>query len=458
MAFKKQPLEKFQTRLRKVLIDNNATDSKGKIKIDGKIFFQYSKRQIKYSKKRYYPTKKVEIVDEDFEVIIPINHENLNLLSTNAINPPNGARKIVDTFKALSKNNIEILVLGAKENKVDSSSLFITKELYDLILKIDKEEGKDRVIRLSTRIIPFLNSNFSLTLDIPEGSRNYSLLLKEIIASGEFTQQDLIDLFEKLDSGAGNNIIIEKQINKQVEWLLESIENIIDEAVLNTQKAKDLGSQYFGFSKVSISGPEELMEKILTKYGKYTLFGVPALLNTNKYVINSTGLTISQFDIILINHLGDIEVVELKRPDAEVLDYDESRGKFYLSKDVSIAVAQSERYISSTYKDNDEEFLIDGIKIREFINSKIGNTLFFESVRPSALIIVSTYKHLAKPYSSLSIKAKKSISERDYDRNSLQAYKELKNSLKHIKILTYSELLEHARTRLQIIKDEILTE
>src|SRR5690606_29889303 len=100
----------------------------------------------------------------------------------------------------------------------------------------------------------------------------------------------------------------------------------------------ELGKNYFGYYKKDISGPEHLMEKILAQYGQSTLFGVPALLNTDKYVQYDGELSRSQFDLILITHLGDIEVVELKRPDEYLLKCDFSRKKFYPTKDLSIAI------------------------------------------------------------------------------------------------------------------------
>jgi hypothetical protein len=197
-----------------------------------------------------------------------------------------------------------------------------------------------------------------------------------------------------------------------------------------------------------------MVEKILTKYGKYTLFGVPVLLNTDKYVVNTRGLSRSQFDIILVNHLSDIEVVELKRSDTTILDYDEGRKKFYASKDLSIAVSQAERYISAVYRENDDDYKINNQKIRDFLNSEIGGVMAVEIVRPKALIILGSFLTIAPDYDKLEDKTKRKVSSIDYNINYLQAYKELKDAYKNIHILTYSELIENARTRLIKQDDE----
>ncbi len=441
--------EKLQTKIENLISDDTSIkDINKKIKVGSKTLFSYSPSLIKYSKYRYYPSKIDSIVVEDFEVHFPLTNENLSLLGSNIANPPSGAKIIIDLFRKSGKTAINKIFIGNKTNKVDNRNLFVTKEFYETILKINKEEGKDKAIRFNNRTQPFLQSEFNLTTTLQTVQRDYSLMLKELIASNQVTQQDIITLTSQLDNGNNINIVVEKQIIKQAEWLIDKIQEILDEGKITTPKAKDLGNLYFGFPKLSITGPEHLMEMILTKYGKYTLFGVPVLLNTDKYVIHSSGLTRSQFDIILINHLSDIEVVELKRPDATVLDFDENRGKFYASKELSIAVSQAERYISAVYKDNDDDYKINNQKIKDFLNSQIGGSMMVEICRPKALVIMGSWLSIAPDYNSLEQKTKGKYTNQTYTKNYLQAYKELKDSYKNIHILTYSELIENARTRL----------
>ncbi|MBO2543627.1 DUF4263 domain-containing protein [Salegentibacter sp. BDJ18] len=450
----KTPLEKLRTKISRITKEPEIEENDNIIRVRGTKFFSYTSQQIKYNNKRYYPSKVDDIIEEYFKVRIPINHENLNILGSNIINPPFGARKIIDLFRNFNTQPYNSIVIGYRENKITGNTIFITKELYDTILNIDKEEGKGKKARFTARIAPFLNSEYNLSVSQDEVGRNYSLLLKEMIASGELKSSDLINLSDKLDSGETNQIIIEKQVNKQVRWLIDTIEDLLEDSALTTPKAKNFGFLNFGYSKSSITGPEHLIEKVLSDYGQYTLFGVPALLNTDKYVINPGSQSRSQFDLILITHLGDVEVVELKRTDETILDYEKGRDKFYPSKNLSIAIAQAERYISAVQKDNDEEYLIEGKKIREYINEQIGGTTYVESIRPTALILIGSWKTLTKDYENLSAERKRKVSEIDYNENGLRAYREIKNSYRNIKIMNYSELLEHARTRLEIMKSE----
>ena len=451
----KTPIEKLKTKIKSLTTaDSSIKDSRNKIKVGSAILFSYDNNQISYTKNRYFPSKVESIVEEDFEVIFPLTSDNLNLLGANISNPPRGAKLVIDLFRKTHKATICKIIIGSQENSITNNDLSVTKDFYENINQINKEEGKDKAIRFNNRVRPFLQSNFNISSSTQVVDRDYSLLLEEIIASGQVSQQDIIELTSKLDQGNNINVVVEKQIIKQAEWLIEKIQEILDEGKITTPKAKELGNKYFGFPKVGITGPEHLMEKILTKYGKYTLFGVPVLLNTDKYVVNTRGLSRSQFDIILINHLSDIEVVELKRSDTTILDYDEGRNKFFASKELAIAVSQAERYISAVYRENDDDYKINNQKIRDFLNSQIGGAMNVEIVRPKALIILGSYLTIAPDYSKLEEKTKRKISSADYNANYLQAYKELKEAYKNIHILTYSELIENARTRLITQDDE----
>lgn len=449
----KTPIQKLETKIRN-LIDEDSLISmlNNEVKAQNFILFNYDNDIISYSRYRYYPTKVENIIEENFEVKFLLSHDNLSLLSSNICNPPKWAKIIIDLFRKASNPNINSLFIGYTENKIENNNLYVTKDFYDIILQINKEESKSKVLRFNNRVKPFLESSFNIDMDEQDNDTNYSLLLQEIIASWQISQDDIISLSNQLKQWNEINVVIEKQIIKQSEWLINKLQEILDAWKLNKLKAKELWHTHFGFSKNNIKWPEHLMEKILTKYWKYTLFWVPVLLNTDKYVINSWWLSRSQFDIILINHLSDIEVVELKRPDVNILEFDIWRCKFYASKELSMAISQAERYISAVYKDNDDDYLINWQKIKDFLNDQIWWTMTVEICRPKALIIMWTYSTIAPSYDLLDTRTKSKISDTDYNKNYLQAYKELKEAYKNIHILSYSELVENARTR--ILNDE----
>lgn len=448
MAYKKTILEKLETKLKTIDNYEQIVRVGDSFQIENEVFLENIDNTLVYGEKRYFPNLTDPIKEENFSVSVILNHENLRYINSNPINPPKGSKKIFDVFRSLPNFQINRIIIGSQENSMNDGILSVTREMYNQILDIDSEERQEKNVRVFNRMVPFFHAQFNINTENIEVDRNYNLLLQEILASGEFTQADLIQLTANLEAGEASTIVIEKQVSKQIQWLVETIEEILEEDKLNKTKAKNIGFEKFGYTKISVNGPEHLMEKILTDFGQYSLFGVPALLNTNKYVIHE-GVSRSQFDLILINHLGDIELVELKRPDQYLFEFGDGRGKFYPTKDLAIAIAQLERYITAVYKDNDDEYLIDNKRIRAFINDKIGDEMYFESIRPKGLIIIGSWQKLCKPYNDLTENQRNKISEEHYNNDSLQAYKELKNSLKNISIITYSELLENARTRLQ---------
>jgi hypothetical protein len=444
-----KPVEqKLNTRLDKLRNEPRFSVTLKTVKVDNKVLFTYSRQEIKYSTNRFFPSKKEDLTEEDFRVSIPLTHQTLKILGTSIWNPPRGAGIIIDQFRKYVQS-IDHIIIGANEDKIEGSNLYITIPLYQTLLAINTEEGKDKIVRVQNRIAPFLESKYSLQVGNYALDRNYSLLLDELLASKNITQADAIKLTDILENGENNRIVIEKQINKQAEWLLDAMQEIVDTEELSTTVAKDLGHRLFGYPKVKINGPEGLMEKILTDYGKNIIFGVPYLLNTDKYVVSSNALSRSQFDLILVNLLSDIELIELKRPDEYLLSYNASRGKFYVSKDLSMAIAQAERYVSAILRDNDSEYKMDGKTIRKFIEEQVGGTVTLSVCRPTALVIIGRIQSLIVPYEKLSIKAKRSVTKEQYNKNAEQAYQELKGSYRNIQITTYSELIETARLRLQ---------
>jgi hypothetical protein len=384
MAFKKTVAEKLETKLKVIDTYGRVEKVGNTFQIDNETYLDNSDESLIYGTKRFFPNLAEPIKEDSYAVTIVLNHDNLKYINSNPINPPKGSKKVYDIFKNLPDFEIDRIVIGANENLAQNGEIRVTKEMYDQILGVDSEERQEKNVRVFNRMVPFLSAQFNIDTEDIEVDRNYNLLLQEILASGEFTQADLINLTTNLDAGESSTVVIEKQVTKQTQWLVETVEEILEEDKLNKTKAKNIGFDKFGYTKISVNGPEHLMEKILTDFGQYSLFGVPALLNTNKYVIHE-GVSRSQFDLILINHLGDIELVELKRPDQYLFEFGDGRGKFYPAKDLAIAIAQLERYITAVYKDNDDEYLIDNKKNRVFINDKVGDVLYVESIRPKGL-------------------------------------------------------------------------
>ena len=438
--------KKFETRLSKLLSERSISKSDNAILFKETRIFSFTDESISYGTTRVAPKNIDPFYEEDYKVTILLRHETVSLLSSNLLKPPHGAKVVVGLLKNYIAG-IEEIEIGSKENIIINGKIFITKELYQTIIEISKEENLDKNIRIKNRSIPFLKEDFNLQ-DIQEieTDRNYKLLLREIISSKQLTSIDVVSLSEQLEPGEDSKIVITQEINKQTDWLLKILRKIIDEPKLGKPLAQEYGKKYFKYPKNSIMGPEHLMEKILSDYGKNIIFGVPALLNTDKYVV-SKKLPKSQFDIILIDSLSDVEIVELKRPDVNVLDYDGSRSKFYPSKDLSVAIGQAERYITTLYKDKDLDFKIGGQTIKKYIESEVGGSIELNITRPTALIVIGATHRIAEDYKTTT--GKKPSTRKKYEDNMWQAYRELRSTHKNIRIITYSELVDGAELRLK---------
>lgn len=446
----------FEKLLKRISIINDANI----VKIGNKLFLldnnnqmeivDYSEENITYSNIVYNPTRVDKYYETNYSVTFVLNQSTFALLSSNILIPPRTVSGVVSNITQLIKQDINKIIIGSKSTRYEEGNLYITVVDYETLKKIIYEEKKDKNYEIKRRFSIHLNETLNIDIIEEKEKTDYNLLIQEGLAIGEIDSDNARKIFDSSNNESTKSIIIDKQINKQAKWLIDTMQDIIDEEKISVPRAKELGNQYFGWAKSLIKGPEHLMEKILTTYGKNLIFGVPALLNTKKYVLNTNGLSRTQFDILLINYLSDLEVVELKRPDIRLLDYDNGRSKFYWNANMSIAIAQTERYLSTIMKDNDDAYKIDGKKVKDYINDNIGGVAVLNEVtRPNAIIIAGRIQDIAPQYKE------EYGNIDDYNSNSIKAYKELSNGLKNIKIMTYTELLESVRLRETIENNEM---
>ena len=266
MAYKKTVAEKLGTKLKVIDTYEQVAKVGNIIQIDNETYLDNSGDSLIYGTKRFFPNLANPIKEDNYAVTIVLNHDNLKYINSNPINPPKGSKKVYDIFKNLPDFEIDRIVIGANENSVQNGIISVTKEMYDQILGVDSEERQEKNVRVFNRMVPFLSAQFNIDTENIEVDRNYNLLLQEILASGEFTQVDLINLTANLDAGESSTVVIEKQVTKQTQWLVETVEEILEEEKLNQTKAKNIGFEKFGYTKNSINEPEHLMEKILTDY------------------------------------------------------------------------------------------------------------------------------------------------------------------------------------------------
>jgi hypothetical protein len=87
-------------------------------------------------------------------------------------------------------------------------------------------------------------------------------------------------------------------------------------------------------------------------------------------------------DFILIDIQDYVDVYEIKKPNTELLGYDNSRSNFYWSPEMSKAISQVEKYLDALSKNAEE--LRNFIKGERKIDSRI--------IRPRGYVIAGTSK------------------------------------------------------------------
>jgi hypothetical protein len=114
--------EKFKTKLSKIANDKQfkVTITSKQVKIGRRILFRYSNKEIAYTKVRYFPSLKEDILDEDYSATILLNHDTLNILSGNICNPPRGVSRVIDMVRHLEPK-INKIVVGSGENKIQGN-------------------------------------------------------------------------------------------------------------------------------------------------------------------------------------------------------------------------------------------------------------------------------------------------------------------------------------------------
>lgn len=453
---KKSAFEKFQTKLQRLKSENDEIIERNwMIIFRNKLFFSYNTTKIKYWKYRFYSTQVESIKNDGIKCEIVFSDNTIKLLNSNLLNPPQKVEKFVKSIKSNFPHKISTIIIWWKNSWYNRRNhrLQIKENLFNTLCKILQEENTEKTNRIISRFNPFFSKNYWIELGDLWFERDYKVLLEELMSCWKITSQDVKQLVDRLSPWCDIEYALKKTISKQSKRLIDSIQTIVDTWKLNREKARNLWYNIFGYPKNSITWPEHLMEKILTQFGKNVIFWVPVLLSMKKYILDNSEIWTpkSQFDIVLINHLTEIQIVELKRPDTYVLSYDENRWKFYPSKDLSIAISQSERYISLVYKDKDEDYKIDWMLLREYINSQIEwMHMPIEVCRPTALIVIGSSNTIAEPYEELSENIRWSVTKQEYERNRDLAYREIVSAFKNLSITTYSDLLDIARTRLAI--------
>lgn len=132
-------------------------------------------------------------------------------------------------------------------------------------------------------------------------------------------------------------------------------------------------------------------------------------------------------DFFLISQDNFLDVLEIKTPFTPLVSYDKQHDNYYLSPDVNKAIAQTEKYL--------DEVSAHGFEIEKFLSKNL--KLPLGVIRPGGLIIVGS---------------EQSLDEQADPEKAKSHFRRLRNTLRNIRIITFTELLSGLRNRITILK------
>jgi hypothetical protein len=129
-------------------------------------------------------------------------------------------------------------------------------------------------------------------------------------------------------------------------------------------------------------------------------------------------------DFALVTHDNYLDILEIKKPNTDILKFDPGRGNYFFDAEMSRAVIQVENYLSNVEKQANavRSFILDKYKI----NLKV--------VRPRGIILAGDARGLT-------------------EQKQKDDFRLLSQGLKHITIVTYDELLTRLKNYIGVLEE-----
>ncbi|HBB89517.1 MAG TPA: hypothetical protein DC047_18080 [Blastocatellia bacterium] len=129
-------------------------------------------------------------------------------------------------------------------------------------------------------------------------------------------------------------------------------------------------------------------------------------------------------DFLLVTHDNYLDVMEIKKPNTQILRPDSSRGNYYFDSEVSKAVIQTENYIDNISKQQDT--------MRAYLKDKHG--LEIRAVRPRGIVLAGDSRTFTTPKERVDFRL-------------------LSQGIKNITIVTYDELLTRLQNYIAVLEE-----
>lgn len=300
---------------------------------------------------------------------------------------------------------MQLIISKLKKSSVNRGNLIINYEEYKQLLEdIKKTKNYQKTLKQRERS-KFLKNLFpslfsGLRTSFPSISDNIS---KEVIDEEVLKRLK----FERLnDIVKMSTNVVEKKFGKQLGEFHKNIKVISNLPILKRAKEK----------------LDTLMNKRNSKepdFKDFLIEAFPLLRFDCVYLepeLNVICAGARKSDFLMINSEGFADIFEIKTPKTPMLKFDDSHQNYYWSPEASKAISQIEKYLHYAERNS--------LAIKDTL-SKRGITV--DLVKPKGILIMGSDEEL-------------NTKNKGEGSNKREDFRILRSSLKHIEILTYSDL------------------
>ncbi len=356
-----------------------------------------SKKEVKVFHRKYGSADDYYVLFEGFTKIPDVFSEGTN--------SDNGT---LDSLQShIEKYHYKRLIISKNgKNQAHNKEVIINYQNYkELLEEIDSIKGRVRILKQRARS-KFLKYTFP---DIFSELKTSFPSICDSISEEIINEEVLKRLnFEKLQEIVRNSVnVIEKKHGTNLIDFHKGITVVSNLPVLK-KVAYDLKKLMDSRSKTEHDFSQFLMSTF------------PLLRFDCVYLEKNLNLICAgarKTDFLMVNSEGFADIFEIKTPKLRMLQFDKSHNNFYWSPDASKAIAQIEKYLHDSEKNS--------LSIMDSL-SKRGISISL--IKPKGILIMGSNEELTD-------------NKEGKGRNKLEDFRILKNSLKNIEIMTYSDLL-----------------
>lgn len=314
------------------------------------------------------------------------------------------------------RKNLEVVIIRKGKKSINNKSTNVVvilpcDDVKNLIVKLARinEENNNE---LKEAVGSFLSTKFPTRIKLStENFDEYkggevAALLRRTKVTEKLNEEDLDSLqifFPKIFASSLKGK--RKGVKKLRSGLIQKTKRVTDQIFLD-EVIKEFEKNLSNASFSENSWQEFLRDKVLRYMSNY----VTSIEKQN------VSIEVSYPDFVMVDVYGFVDVFEIKKHTTPLLSYDSDHENYYWKPDISMAIAQIEKYIDEIVKNSDA--YMRAVKKKKGVDIQV--------VRPRGYIIAGASSQF------------KNKIERD-------DFRKLGMSLKNINFILYDELLENLK-------------